>query len=295
VSTVTCYKDVKSVKPIAYTHYKIILDKIKSNQDSRIDKLRQLDKYSSEGTSLKVSLPCVTWAGKLTFRTNSFIKDLSGLLYFDIDDDSVKNTDLKAIPEVISYWRSVSGEGWGMIVGTRGLTMDNFRSTYKSFLSRYQLPIDDLSDPARLNIISKDRELYINNDYKEFLAVEPIPISNDTSIVKQTKNIVISNLDLQNYFMYQDWGKICNNAIRHCYKKGYHYINGYRHHFTINYFAYTNLYGVGYEFACNYATSKIVVSEFFAKKGRKVYESYADQFGLYKYDRDYLQNTSNSY
>jgi hypothetical protein len=287
MSIVTCYKNVSSIKPIAYTKYNVILDKIKSNQDDRIDKLRELEETSQEFKHIKESLPCVTWAGKLTFRRNTFVKDLSGLLYFDIDDNSIQRSDIKSIPEVIAFWKSVSGKGWGLIVGTRGLSIDNFRSTYESFLTEYDLPIDKLPDPARLNIISKDRDLYINDDYREYLAVEPEPV-----VVNPVQKLVVQSAQLQEYLLYQDWNRICGNAMRHCEKRGLYYVPGMRHNFTIAYFGYTNLYGVGYQFACQYVESRIVVSSLFASKGYRVYESYSDQFGLYQYDRNYLQNNS---
>lgn len=100
-------------------------------------------------------------------RSVSNIENLSGLIYLDVDHE-IDVKKLHALQFIYSFWKSFSGNGYGLLVSVSGLTKDNFKSAW-TYLNNYFSGIDVIIDPhtkdiSRQCIISFDPDIYINHD-----------------------------------------------------------------------------------------------------------------------------------
>ena len=263
---VTCFRSVKDVTPKAYATSKAILDYIRSDENNKkqVELIRGLD--GNEYTEKKLARPCVSWAGTFSRRSNNDIIDLSGLMYFDIDE-SVKKEDVIAIPEVIAVWESLSGKGLGFIIGTVGVTRDNFISTYNHFTSQYDLPIDRLHDISRLNILSYDNNMLMK-DGVLFKAIDPVIET------RQPKIISYKNLLGDEY----QWESFCDRALSLTLNKGLDYMTGMRHNFVVSFFTKTNFYGVPYDYALYWINRLYYLDDERIKTSLDIYERYRNNF-----------------
>jgi len=153
------------------------LDQIKDSQHKEtINILRNIKRlyvttnnivFKNEYDKLKSTLPAITWNGTFTnVKSNdTFIKS-SGLLYIDIDDTSfhIETLDLS---KVYSYYKSVGGLGYSILVKVKDINKNNFKSTYISICN--DLHIEKYIDTnaikiTQYSILSSDSELYINNE-----------------------------------------------------------------------------------------------------------------------------------
>ena len=141
----------------------------------------------------------VTWNGHFDEkRRKANIKDTTGYIYCDVDDFSVLiNSDKfnptnieeakeyifklltsKSLKFVKAVWKSVSGEGFGFLVKSEGLTVANFKSTWISLsviLKNMGIELDaQTKDITRPNVISSDVNIFIREDdvIIPFVAVE---------------------------------------------------------------------------------------------------------------------------
>lgn len=255
---VTCYKNVKSVIPLAYTSPFKIIDYIKNNEENHkiVNEIRDSDNYKQ----LKLTRPCVSWAGKFIKRANAGLSEFSGLMYFDIDEN-IKKSEVSKIPEVVATWSSLSGKGVGFVISTNVTNESDFTDTYNKFIDDYDLPIDKLKDIARLNIISSDKDLY----YNENAVVYPSYSKPKEIITKKTFEY------RQDYY--------CNAALNKTLSRGLDYYPGKRHNFVVSYFTLTNLFGVDYQTAFDYVNNLYYLSDYSIKNSLDIYERYSNDFG----------------
>lgn len=265
---VTCFKSVRDVIPIAYATPKAILDYIKSDEKNKkqVEIIRNLSE--EEYAKKKLTRPCVSWSGTFSRRSNRDIIELSGLMYFDIDE-SVKKKEIIAIPEVIAVWESLSGKGLGFIIGTVGITKENFISTYNEFVKKYDLPVDKLHDISRLNILSHDEDL-LQKDGVLFKAVDPM----ETEPVPSQKIISYKDFVGTEY----KWYDLCNRALELTLNKGLDYIVGMRTNFAVSYFTKTNFYGIPHEYALYWISQLYYLDEERIKTSIYIYERYRKDF-----------------
>lgn len=116
----------------------------------------------------KCEIPTFTPNGTFTVkRSLDTIESLSGLIYLDIDH-LIDINQLNDLPFVYSYWKSFSGNGYGVLVPISGLTQDNFKSSWvflENYFSQMNIKIDPHSkDISRQCVISFDPEIFINTD-----------------------------------------------------------------------------------------------------------------------------------
>jgi hypothetical protein len=152
-----------------------------STHSVQIRQARQFGKGSSEyETTKKHHVPCFTWnvsSLEKHYRDSKNVRELNGLIYFDIDTPGITFEHLSRLPEFVAGWRSLGGIGYGFLVAVEGLTIDNFDINWRSIKARLAvlgLEIDEVaSDPARANVLSNSEVLLAEN-VTPFQAVEPI-------------------------------------------------------------------------------------------------------------------------
>jgi hypothetical protein len=200
-----------------------------------VDKARKIKKDApSKYKEFKKTLPAVSWAGVFSKRKKDSIMEFSDLIYFDIDncrsDDKLKVTDN---PFVAAAWTSLSGDGLGFIVRCNNLNKDTFVPTYNKLALEFEkkkLTIDRLSDVSRLNILSHDENIYINEEYNVFEAISP------TEEIPKFRNVTID--------LYSDIEDLIKFATYSCYKSGLYFTEGNYHNSCVKYFGFLIYKGV---------------------------------------------------
>lgn len=256
---ISIFKNVTSSTPFFNTTPKIMMDYIKYNKENllKIEAIRSLsiDEYKI----VKKTRPAITWAGTFSKRNNHSLKECSSLMYFDIDNFDDVNSILE-IPEVYSLWKSLSGKGIGFLIKVKNLNSYNFISTFNSFINNYELPVDKLRDISRLNIVSGDSDLYINNNCLSYNSVDPvIEIKKSISPIFKSKD----------------------NVLETTLKYGYNYIDGQRHAFAVYYFSYANMKGIPLDTSLSNLSQVYQLSHDTIKTATDIYSRYAFQFNQF--------------
>ncbi|WP_294961761.1 hypothetical protein [uncultured Flavobacterium sp.] len=141
----------------------------------------------------KASLPCVTY----NFLYNDYKKDKNiisgtGFIYIDIDDESF-DVNLLESDKVYAYYKSFGGNGYAIIVKVEGLTLQNFKSTYRSIIE--QLRIESYIDfnaikASQFNVLSYDENIFINENSIIF---QPVNKKVSSSIIKKERECIVVN------------------------------------------------------------------------------------------------------
>ena len=141
---------------------------IKNPPNTHITKVkasRELFKVCKDSYErVKLSFPC--FIPNFTFK-NKYVKgsnlDLpTGYLYIDIDDNT--SIDLNS-PYIAAYWKSLSNEGYTVIVSVDGLDKSKLRESTKYVSDKLNLPLDSCAISIDRNVvISYDPNAYYNKD-----------------------------------------------------------------------------------------------------------------------------------
>ena len=93
---------------------------------STINKLRELRKGDAEYDKIKKTLPIIfhNYSFKENYVKESNADVPTGFLFFDIDDNNFCDFDYKYISVC---WRSVGGNGYGLLVKVKNLNKDFFK------------------------------------------------------------------------------------------------------------------------------------------------------------------------
>jgi hypothetical protein len=155
-------------------------------------KLREIKVKNNDYQTIKMDLPSICF--NYTFKNNYINADntdeSTGYLYFDIDGEKDFDYDTTY---VTALWRSVGGNGFGLLVKVKNLLKENFKESYEYIVNILDIPYDKAcNDCSRINIISFDTEAYYNEyadeiDLMEFNAtiineLKKLPHSNSSKI-----------------------------------------------------------------------------------------------------------------
>jgi hypothetical protein len=163
------FRNVKNPFVVSVTDIQTILEFIKHGKfKEEIEVSRTFGKGHSIFDKIKTSIPTFTPNG--TFdgkRTVDHLQTLTGFIYLDIDYN-IDPEILKNVPFIYSYWKSFSGNGYGVLIHVSGLTKDNYKSSW-SYLSDYfekmEIKLDPHSkDISRQCVISYDPDIFINDN-----------------------------------------------------------------------------------------------------------------------------------
>lgn len=165
---------------------KELLEEIKNGNSlkGRIEQARRVGKGNEGYDKAKKSLPLVTWMFKFDgYKEEANILCSTRLLYFDIDKETAKQPifsenveqpnsqqpsfDINSIDKkkIYAYWKSVSNEGYSIIVKANGITKENFDLNYK--LIAKELGIEHVMDKnakkkSQATFISYDPDIFVN-------------------------------------------------------------------------------------------------------------------------------------
>jgi hypothetical protein len=118
--------------------------------------------------SIKNSLPCITFLNTFNnYVSNENIVGYTGFMYIDVDN--IDFIDLKEYSFVVAYWKSLSNNGYGILIKCNIDSIIELQDCVSELSSVLNIPLDkNAVSKDRLNIISYDENLYYNNKYTEY-------------------------------------------------------------------------------------------------------------------------------
>ena len=165
---------------------------------STIKKLRNLKKGEDEYDKIKKTLPTIFY--NYNFKEN-YVKESNadvstGFLFFDIDDNDFCDFDYKYISVC---WRSVGGNGYGLLVKVKNLNKDFFKESYNYIGTEIlKIPFDKACNHlARANFISYDKDVIYNPNSE---IIDLTQFNSNQNKNAQNNNIIKSNTDRIYYY-----------------------------------------------------------------------------------------------
>ena len=135
----------------------------------QINEARKYEKGHPIYESIKHSLPAYSPnACFYGIRSLDTVKELTGYIYLDFDV-MISPDFFASIPFIYASWLSFGGRGYGALVKTDGLTLDNFSEVWlyleEYFYKNHSLKIDpQTKDYSRQNVITSDPNIYIKHN-----------------------------------------------------------------------------------------------------------------------------------
>jgi hypothetical protein len=160
---ITKFKNCKSPKVSETYDVNYIIDTIKNGNDKLplIKAARAYDKSSDNYKLIKTEL-LPTFRFNFNFEnsaSNSNIIGSTNLMYIDVDD-------VEQIPDngiIYAKWKSLSKTGYGILVKTYNVNLDNFNTTYNDIGKWLGVDLDKNAGKAtQQTILSYDPDLYFN-------------------------------------------------------------------------------------------------------------------------------------
>lgn len=266
---VSLFQSLRTTSAWGSEDYYHVFDRIQG-KSKHIDKVMLYRDNHDKNVKFN-EIPTVTWSGTFSRRKNSGVVRFSDLLYCDFDkvDPIETKQALARIKYVHAAWTSVSGDGVGALVLSKELDKTNFKPTINTlhkYLEERDLHTDKLSDIARCNVLSYDKDIYVNDSPEIFKPVTNTKVSYDHVLLGSK--------------LTEDVETACTISIAYTYKKGLRFIPGQRHNFTVTYFSMTNHFGVDLHTAYMFAMDNNCISPVTYKKAEKIYKDYANQHGI---------------
>ena len=223
---ISIYKSIKSVAPLKDTTVFKVLDLIKKGEYKHQVALIRIENDKSIRNELKSKLPYATFCGTFTSRSNSNLKQASGLACLDIDN----LTNVEEVRELInldiytfSSFVSPSGDGLKVLVKIPPVdNNDDYQDYYielSKHYSKYAPTDQSTKDIARACYLSYDENLFINVDSELFANkfYRPLPVEKTIINIPITdKNEIAERLE--KWFI-KRWSASNRNNNLHSYAR----------------------------------------------------------------------------
>ena len=179
-----------------------LLDKIK--------KARSFTERKAYQEYKATELPCVPYNALFNkYKKDDNITASTGLLYLDFDDPRF-NISFLDTNKVFSYYKSLGGHAYAVLIKVEGLSKINYKDTVLSICS--DLGVLQYLDPLALRIgqssvLSYDPDLFLNLDSITFKAIKTAPPSHSNKQKKGYKRTMGGGLRFNNLSDYAQEGK----------------------------------------------------------------------------------------
>ena len=175
-----------------FSDLKALVGYIQSNEREEISdilKARKFGKGTQEYSNIKkYKLPCViiNFNHKDNYVKGFTVNNPTVYLYLDIDNkDSLGDLDFNYVS---AYWKSLSNNGYSVVVKVKGLTTDNLKESYRHIGSMLDINYDAAAISIdRVTILSYDPNAYFSND-TEIIDLSQI-VGKEKSTHSDIKNI----------------------------------------------------------------------------------------------------------
>lgn len=152
-----------------FSDLKTLVDYVKSEEReeaNHITEARKTGKGTIDYKNIKIfKLPCVVinFNHKDGYVNGATVTNSTGFMYFDVDnEDSLGNLDFNYVS---AYWKSLSNNGFTIIIKTKGLTADNLKESYRYVGNMLDLKYDNAAISVdRVTVLSYDPNAYFSND-----------------------------------------------------------------------------------------------------------------------------------
>jgi len=144
-----------------------LVERVRNPSKDFLEKVEEIRKYprkSKQYENIKKTLPCFTTAFNFNgYISNKNLGKATGYLYLDIDNvDEIKLDH----PSVVFYCKSISGKGYSIIVGVKGVTPENIKEATRAVAQELDIELDEGAiSKDRLTILSYDVNSYYNPDH----------------------------------------------------------------------------------------------------------------------------------
>ena len=102
-------------------------------------------------------------------------------MYLDIDN--ISHIDLKRFNFVVAYWKSLSDNGYGILIKYKKQDNLILQDCIKELSDLFKIELDkNAVSVDRLNVISFDENIYYNKDYKEYVFSNKDKVVSDSYI-----------------------------------------------------------------------------------------------------------------
>lgn len=169
---------------------------------SMINEARNLDRKSKKYKTIKENLPCIVPNyNHDSYVKASTIKNSTGFIYIDVDDNSDSDINPEEHPFIVAKWKSLSGIGSGYLISVDNKGEDLSKSYLQKLIMSVSNDLDinpDLEAISRdrLNVISYDKDVYYNPNYTQYkykdnnLNIESNNINKNTSSNYNSNNTI---------------------------------------------------------------------------------------------------------
>ncbi|UII77151.1 hypothetical protein LV716_05010 [Flagellimonas sp. HMM57] len=130
-------------------------------------KARELGKGTEGYRQIKTDkIPCTT----INFNHDGYVQgstitNPTGYMFMDVDEDTMGDVDMNY---VAAYWKSLSNQGYSVIVKVNDLYPDGLKESYQQVGELLDLKYDEAAiSKDRLTVLSYDTKAYYNTDCKE--------------------------------------------------------------------------------------------------------------------------------
>jgi len=167
---------------------------------SQVDFARTLDRKSEKYSVLKCGLPSIVFNfSHDSYVSGSTVVNPTGFLYLDIDN--VESINLSEIPYVVSFWKSLSNKGFGILLSVKGLTVTNYKEVTKKLGDELGIEIDTRAISIdRLCVLSYDKDIYYNEFYSTYEYKECLKVIKDKVSFSNIKTNNIIGCERTNLF-----------------------------------------------------------------------------------------------
>jgi hypothetical protein len=201
------YTDKYSKKVISIND---LVELVKNNpQKYLIERLREVEYKSSEYTSLKSKLNCITPHGTFNKIENDGLVKLSGYLYYDIDNFETEKQLTETISRLINEFpisflqRTVSNKGIHFLIKyetEKQLTetfIDIHKYVYSLLLDKGFKCDKNATGLSRRMIISSDDNVYVNN--KVSLGINLVSVNTFIDNLNRSNILKVNNKIIKKY------------------------------------------------------------------------------------------------
>lgn len=171
---ITTYKNIETPKVKSLIDLSEFINTVKNGDEHRlfIESARQHGKGHPKYDEIKSEkLPTYRFNFLIDgYAKNKNITVPTGIIYLDVDNTS---TPIEHNEFIFAKWKSLSGNGFGLLFKVSNLTIDNFGDVYDELAELIGVTPDPMArKPIQQTVLSYDSEMYYNPNSKTYTHTE---------------------------------------------------------------------------------------------------------------------------
>lgn len=174
-----CYIENVKQREIIYRFKSLeeLVNYVRSSDREEYESIKEARKHGRGTEEYRViktnEIPCtaINFNYKDGYINGNNVSSSTGYMYIDIDEEfDVGDVDINC---VAAYWKSLSNQGYSLVVKVEGLSVANLKESYRYVASTLDIPYDPQAVSIdRLTLLSYDPEAYYNAEAGTFMLSE---------------------------------------------------------------------------------------------------------------------------